>query len=225
LQLHIDPIPGTAAGNSTENSREAETSQFSELATTDSVDMHTSDAWRDVSYDQPVKLYLRTARKNPSSTTSSLSFCNEIAAANNMTFVSVPGDGSCQYFAVIEGLKALGLTPLMNVTRTATPRARRNPDNRDRYEPFLDSTVGRFVTYARGILRKQWGDGITLKAMASILRINIEVIRFDCNGQNIYRIGNENEDYRNTIFLTLDDRHHLLAHYGVLIPQRATDKQ
>jgi OTU-like cysteine protease len=198
----MDSISDTAPGNAGENliSRQLERPQVNEMVTMDSPDMQTSNNQIQVLSDQVVNVFLRTSNRNPLSVTSSLSFCRDNAEANNMAFVSVPGDGSCQYFAVLERLKALGRTPMSNVRELRRRVHEEILTNRDRYEPFRDLTVTPFATYARGILHKQWGDEITLKVMASILRINIEVIRFDSNGQNIYRIRNENVDYRNTIF-------------------------
>jgi OTU-like cysteine protease len=222
LDHDIDSICTTLATNLAASSCETAMSGVNESVITHSRDMNTSAA-QGVMSELPVSVYLRTVTNNPSTTTSNSSFCRQIAEANNMVAIPVGGDGSCQYYAILEGLKAMGRTLLMTVKELRRLVHKEIVTNRDRYESFVDSTVGPLVTYARGILGKQWGDEITLKAMTYILRINIEVIRFDCNGQyiptNVLPVAIGNEDPLNTIYLTLDDRHELTAHYGALIPR------
>jgi hypothetical protein len=157
-----------------------------------------------------------TLKENPVKGMSGTDYCKKIGAANNMMAVSVPGDGSCQYHAVLKGLQAANYGEALDVEQLRVRVMDELIGNRDRYLSFIAGNDESVERYAAGVVDRQWGDEVTLAAMASALRICIVVYEFTYQRQLIHRIGNEDSEY--CVYVTLDKRDDYAAHYGALIP-------
>jgi hypothetical protein len=157
-----------------------------------------------------------TLKENPVKGMSGTDYCKKIGAANNMMAVSVPGDGSCQYHAVLKGLQASNYGEALDVEQLRVRVLDELIGNRDRYLSFIAGNDESVERYAAGVVDRQWGDEVTLAAMASALRICIVVYEFTYQRQHIHRIGNEDSEY--CVYVTLDKRDDYAAHYGALIP-------
>jgi hypothetical protein len=121
---------------------------------------------------------IKTLKENPVRGMSGTDFCRRIAAANNMMAVSVPGDGSCQYHAVLKGLQAANYWESFDVEQLRVRVLDELIGNHDRYLSFLAGNEESIEQYAAGVVDRQWGDDVTLAAMASALRICIVVYEF-----------------------------------------------
>jgi hypothetical protein len=141
--------------------------------------------------------------------------CQRIATVNNMVAIQVPGCGDCQYEAVIACLKSLQYVESFTVAKLRRRVADEILADSLKYEPFLSDSEGSITAYAQSVLHGEWGDELSLTAIASSLNIHITVYQFSCSGQSINEIGNDDSEYR--IYMTLDNRNELTAHYGALI--------
>jgi hypothetical protein len=159
---------------------------------------------------------IKTLKEMPVRGMSGTDFCRRIAAANNMMAISVPGDGSCQYHAVLKGLQAANYWESFDVEQLRVRVLDELIGNHDMYLSFLAGNEESIEQYAADVVDRQWGDEVALAAMASALRICIVVYKFSYQRQQIHRIGSEDSDY--CVYLTLDKKDDYAAHYGALIP-------
>jgi hypothetical protein len=159
--------------------------------------------------------FLSLANMEVSMRATNMELCETIAASNNMIALEVPGRGDCQYEAVIACLRSVNYIQSLTVASLRRRVAHEILNDADRYQPFLADNDGSIVAYAQSVMNNRWGDELTLRAIASILNIHVTVYQFSSAAQTINEIGSDHAEYR--IFLTLDNRHELAAHYGALV--------
>lgn len=100
----------------------------------------------------------------------------------------VAGDGHCQYMSVIESLRAANYIEYFDV-----PMLRRRVhdeilSNIEHYSEFMQGIDTSPDGYIESILGNQWGDEVTLTAIAYALNIRIPVYEFSCNSQYVHTV-------------------------------------
>ena len=135
--------------------------------------------------------------------------CEQIALINNLTHKVVPGDGSCQYWAVSIALKACGFPVQYSVEELRSLAHQEIMSNPSFYIGFIQDND--IIEYAKGVLENEWGDDLTLTALGNKLDIHIEVYSFARQYQNINHMGNCQSGYH--IFLAHDYRIPACGHY------------
>lgn len=166
----------------------------------------------------PQNFFLSLVDMEVQMTSSNYDLCQTVARANNLLAVQVPGNsGDCQYLSVIECLKAANYVELQTVGTLRRRVAEEILSDPSRYEPFLSNNEGSISieSFAQSVKYQEWGCALTLHAIANTLNIHLTVYQFSCSSQSIYEVGDAGSDYH--IFLTLDNRQDLTAHYGGLI--------
>jgi hypothetical protein len=116
---------------------------------------------------------LRMSSQNPGKESQNRDICERIAAENNMVAIQVPGDGNCQYHAVLEGLKAAKYVENVDIKSLRQYAYEEIIADRERYSEFPSRDQGSIDIYARGVLGCQFGDELTLRAIASSLNIQL----------------------------------------------------
>jgi hypothetical protein len=156
----------------------------------------------------------------PSGRTDHVEICVSIAEANNMLAVTVNGDGSCQYHAVIEGLRSISYIEPFTVNSLRQRVYSEILSDWSKYIEFLPSRQMNLDLYVEGILENQWGDELTLTAMCATLNIRAVVYEFTVNSQFIHHVGSS--DSRYCIYLILDSRNEGVAHYSAMVNRMQT---
>lgn len=86
----------------------------------------------------------------------------------------------------------------------------------ERYSQFVAHQEINVDAYVEGVLADAWGDQLTLEAMCSSLNISAVVFEFTQNSQFVHTVGNTDSEF--CIYLMLDNRSEIMAHYAALIP-------
>jgi hypothetical protein len=147
----------------------------------------------------------------------SIDLKHEIAALNGMVYIEVPGDGNCQYHAIIASLKTIRKNEKWSVVDLRRLAFKEISENRSKYAEFFSYNSSSITvdSYLSAVLGNAWGDYHTLLALSTALRVSIVYYQLSSANHYVYAIG---EQFCDRIFLLIDSQVQNCEHYGALLP-------